>query len=241
MYKAIDFLGIKVSAITKEEVVDKILEFAFSDRHRIITYIDAHCVNISFADPEYREILKQTDLVCAGGKGVVWASKLFTHLLPERVNSLDFFDRLVEGLIEKKVKIYLLGGRQDVVKKTEEILKERGIGVIGSRSGFFDRNEETEIIQEINALRPDILIVGMGVPKQEKWIYGHLDELNTNLAWAVGAAFDYLSGYRKRAPRWMINWGVEWLYRLCQEPKKLWKRYLFGNPLFIYRVLKCRF
>jgi len=240
MYKAIDFLGIKVNAITKEEVVDKILEFALTDKHRIITYIDAQCVNIFFRDPEYKKIIKKMDLVCAGGVGVVWASKLFRNSLPERVNSLDYFDRLAEGLIEKKIKIYLLGGKPGVVQKAVDELKKRfsNLVIVGFHHGFFNEEQEDNIIKEINVLKPNILVVGMGVPRQEKWMYKQLNEADVNLFWAVGAAFNSLSGAFKRAPKWMISCGLEWLYRLYQEPNRLWKRYLVGNLVFIYRVLK---
>lgn len=240
MYKAIEFLGIKVSAITKEEMVEKILEFALTGRQKMITYLNAHCVNVSFTDFEYREILKAADLVYAGGKGVVWASRLLSSGLSERVNILDFFDKLAKRLKDEKVNIYLLGAQQDVVEKASEELKSRGLIITGFHNGFFHKTEERNIINEINALKPNILIVGLGIPKQEKWIYRHLNELDVNLCWGVGAVFNNLSGKLKRAPQWMIDYGLEWLYRLYQEPKRLWKRYLFGNLLFIYRILKWR-
>ena len=239
MYKAIDFLGIKVSAITKDEIVDKILEFALTGKFKTMTYVNAHCVNISFRDPEYKRILKEMDLVYAGGMGVVWASKLSNRTLVERVNILDFFDKLAERLKANKIKIYLLGAKADVVQKAKDMLKKSfSLEIVGYHSGFFNEEDELDIVREINILKPNILIVGMGVPKQEKWIYNHLNKLDVNLCWAVGAAFDWLSGYRKRAPRWMIECGFEWLHRLYQQPKRLWKRYLAGNPLFVYRVLK---
>ena len=131
-----------------------------------------------------------------------------------------------------------MGGELHIVKKAEEALKKKGLRIVGSRDGFFSKAEEKEIIREINALKPDILMVGMGMPKQEKWIHGHLHELDVHLCWGVGAAFDWFSGQRKRAPLWMINCGFEWLHRLYQQPKRLWKRYVFGNAVFIYRIVK---
>jgi len=238
MYKAIDFLGIEISAITKEEIVDKIIEFAFTGRQKMITYLNAHCVNVSFTDFEYREILKVTDLVYAGGQGVVWASRFLGALLPERVNILDFFDALTEELRKKQITVYLLGNKSDIVKKTEDALKSKGLKIVGSKCGFFNKDEEVEIIKEINALQPNMLMVGMGISRQEKWIQAHIHELNVNLCWAVGAVFDWLSGQRKRAPQWMIKFGIEWVHRLCQQPKRLWMRYLVGNLVFIYHVLK---
>jgi len=238
MKKTVNFLDININAITRNEIADKILKFAVTDNPKFITYLNAHCVNISFVDSEYKKILQEADLVYVGGQGVVWASRFLGILLPERVNILDFFDMLVRKLREKGVTIYLLGGEKEIVKKTERVLKNKGLKIVGARDGFFDKREEGRIIQEINMLSPDILMVGMSVPKQEKWIYSNLAELNVNLCWAVGAAFDWLSGYRKRAPEWMVGSGLEWLHRLYQQPKRLWKRYLIGNGIFIYRMLK---
>lgn len=237
MDKKISFLGIKVNVLSKKDIVDLLLRFVKGDRRRTVFYLNAHCVNIACSDQEYHSILNKADLVYAEGQGVVWSSKFLGMPLPERTNILDFFDALAKELKDNKIKIYLLGETEDLVRKTEEILKNNGLQIVGSHDGFFDKIEEGEIIKEINILKPDILMVGMGVPKQEKWIYKHLDELNVNLCWAVGAAFEWLSGQRRRAPRWMIKYGLEWLHRLYQQPGRLWKRYLFGNVIFVYRIL----
>jgi len=238
MHCNINFLGIKVGALTLDEITREILDYAIRGKGRFITYINAHCVNVAFKDDEYKKILQKTDLVYTGGQGVIWAARLLGCPLPERVNILDFFDKLTPRIKEKKITIYLLGGTKEVVKSAQEKLKGFGLEVIGGRDGFFDETEEAEVIRGINILKPDILMVGMGVPKQEKWIYAHLKELDVHLCWAVGAAFDWLSGYRKRAPNWMIKWGLEWLHRLCQQPNRLWKRYLIGNIVFSCHVLK---
>lgn len=236
----IDFFDIKIGVLTLDEIVNKVLEFAVAEKHGFITYFNAHCLNVSFNDQEYKKILKSADLVYAGGQGIVWASRFLGTPLPERVNILDFFDMLVPELKNKNITIYLLGGMEGVVRNTEVELEKKGLKIIGKRNGFFDEKEDKDIVREINTLKPDILIVGMGVPKQEKWIYEHLEELDVNLCWGVGAAFEWLSGYRKRAPKWMVDFGLEWLHRLYQEPIRLWKRYVFGNIIFIYHVINWR-
>lgn len=238
MRKIIDFLGIEVGALAANDIVGKILEYALTGKCKFITYLNAHCLNTALIDNEYKRILQKADLVYAGGKGVVWAARFLGAPLPERLNILDFFDILVPGLRDRKISIYLLGGKDETVKKAEEALKSKGIRIIGSRDGFFAKSEEQGIIQEINSLKPNILMVGMGVPKQEKWIANNINTLNVNLCWAVGAVFDWLSGQRKRAPRWMIKSGLEWLHRLWQQPKRLWKRYLLGNFIFIHHIFK---
>ncbi|MBU4468310.1 MAG: WecB/TagA/CpsF family glycosyltransferase, partial [Candidatus Omnitrophica bacterium] len=215
----------------------KILEYALADKNKFITYLNAHCLNTALIDNEYKRILQKADLVYAGGQGVVWAARFLGAPLPERVNILDFFEILVPELKDRKITIYLLGGRKGTVKKTEEVLKSKGLRIVGSRDGFFAKSEERELLQEINSLKPNILMVGMGVPKQEKWIADNINALNVNLCWAVGAVFDWLSGQRKRAPCWMIKFGLEWLHRLWQQPERLWKRYLLGNFIFIRHIL----
>lgn len=239
MQKIVNFLDLKISALTSDEMFNIILEFAIAGNRKMITYLDVNCVNISFRDAEYRRILSQADIVHADGQGVVWGSKFLKKPLPERVNPLDFFDALLNIASKKSISFYLLGGKPDVIQNAVDKLKNKflNLKIIGFHHGYFDKEEE-EIIEEIKRLRPNILMVGMGVPKQEKWIYKHLDRLEVNLCLAVGGMFDILSDSLKRAPIWMIDGGLEWLYRLYQEPGRLWKRYLFGNFIFIYRILK---
>lgn len=232
------FSGLKINLLNRNDIINTLIEFAKGGRARTAFYLNAHCVNISFTDSEYKKILQKADLVYADGQSIVWAARFLGVPLPERVNIEDFFDDMIRILKEKEITIYLLGGRLNTVKKTEYMLINKGLKVAGSCHGFFDKNEEVEIIKEINVLHPDILMVGLGVPKQEKWIQEHMHELNTNLCWAVGAAFDWLSGSRKRTPRLIVKCGLQWLCRLCRHPKGLWKRCLIGNPIFVYRIFE---
>ncbi len=241
LIKKISFLGISVAVLNRKEIVDVILEFAKGNRVRTAFYINAHCINIARADKEYRDILNKADLVYAGGQGVVWSARFLGCPLSQRVNIIDFFDLLVERLIEKEISIYLLGASQDVVKKAAQELRNKGLKIAGYRDGFFEPDEEKEVIREINNLRPDILLVGMGVPKQEKWIYRHRQELNTNLCWAVGGAFDLFAGRFRKTPAWISSCGLEWLYLGLQSPRRLVKRYLLGNFRFIFYTLKYKF
>ena len=238
MKDKISLAGVKIHSITRKQAVDILLDFSKRSFRRTACYVNAHCINTACYDKEYRDIQNKFDLVYAGGQGVVWASRFFGIPLPERVNILDFFDRLLEGLMEKRITVYLLGGKPEVVRKAGETLKKKGLNVVGSMHGFFDKQEEMSIIREINELRPDILMVGMGVPKQEKWIFSHLNELQVNLCWAVGGVFRIFSGELKRAPCWISNYGLEWLYLGLQDSKRLLGRYLFGNLIFVFNILR---
>ena len=242
MNKTIDFLGIKVNALTKDELVRKILEFSVIGRHKMITYLNAHCLNIAFKDEEYKRILNLSDVVYADGIGVVLVSKFLGNPLPERVNIFDFFDLLFREITNRKLGLYFLGAKEITVRKAVDNLKKKfsSIMVLGFHHGYFQDIEEREIIDEINNLKPNILIIGMGVPKQEKWAYYHLNKLEVSLCWMAGGMFENLSGALKNPPKWISHIGFQWLYRLFQEPKRLWRRYLIGNFIFVYRILKWR-
>jgi N-acetylglucosaminyldiphosphoundecaprenol N-acetyl-beta-D-mannosaminyltransferase len=232
--------GIGVNSLTKEEIVGTLIGLASGTAPKTAFYLNAHCVNVASSDPGYREILAAADLVYAGGAGVVWASRFLGQPLPERVNILDFFDRLAKEMRSRGIRLYLLGGEDSTVQGAAAALRAKGVTVAGAHSGFFDREEDAAIIEQINAAKPDILMVGMGVPKQEKWINAHRRDLDVRLFWGVGAAFDWLSGQRSRAPQWMIAGYLEWLHRLFQQPLRLWKRYLIGNAVFLWRVAAWR-
>jgi len=239
--RKLDFLGIKINILTKNGLVEKILEFALSGKRKTITYLNAHCVNVAFNDREYKKLLNLSDIIHADGMSIIWASLFLGRPLPERVNISDFSDKLFKKMIEKRINLYFLGSKEEVVRRAVENLRKkyRLISVVGFHHGYFTDLEEKEIIKEINGLRPNILIIGMSVPKQEKWIFKHLNELEVNLYWSAGSGmFDNLSGSVKDAPRWMAHIGLEWLHKLCQEPGRLWKRYLIGNFLFVHRVLE---
>ena len=238
MKKKIPFLGIRINPLRREEIVSELLDLAQSPLSSTACYLNAHCVNVASRDQEYREILNQADLVYAGGQGVVWAARFLGKPLPERVNILDFFPDLVRGLKEHKITLYLLGSRAEVVKKAEKALKDLGVLVLGSRQGFFALQEEEEIIREINRLAPDILMVGMGVPAQEKWLARNRAALQVPLCWAVGGFFDVFAGRWQRAPGWVSRGGLEWLWLGLQGPKRLLSRYLPGNIIFIFRALE---
>lgn len=238
MEKTIDLLGIGVNRLNVDEFLRCILQYAVFEKRKFVTYLNAHCFNLAIKDKKYRQILSISDIVYPDGISIVWAARILGYSLPERVNAADFFERFCKEAQDRKISLYLLGGSENTIKKAIERLKANypRLKVRGSYNGYFSEDEEIKIIDEINRQRPNILIVGLGAGKQEKWIFRNLNKLDVNVVWAVGGLFNLLSGELKRAPRWMINGGLEWLFRLYQEPRRLWHRYLIGNFIYIYRV-----
>lgn len=236
--KKINLLGARMDALNDEEFIERIVAFASSGRRKTILYMNANNFNISFRDKEYRKIISLADLVYADGQIIVWISRLLGVPLPGRLNAADFFDKFCSRAQENKLRLFFLGGEDGAVKEAVANLKTRfqDLDISGFADGYFHHKTEEGVIEEINRVSPHVLIVGLGVPKQEKWIYEHIDNLDVNALWAVGGLFNLLSGRHKRAPLWMRKLGFEWVFRLCQEPSRLWKRYVIGNPVFLFRV-----
>ncbi len=231
-------LGIEVDSLTTEEFLQRLEEFIASGKPHHVAYLNADCVNKCWSNVAYREAVSNADLVYADGMGVVWASRVFDRPLPERVNAGDLLPQLCELASEKQYKIYLLGGEDGIAQKSAERLSSEypQLQIVGYHHGFFDEDQEKEIIDDIRSAQPDILLVGTGAPLQELWIRERLEELNVPVAWGVGGLFDYCAEKFSRAPSWMREAGFEWLYRLLLEPRRLWRRYILGNIIFTFRV-----
>jgi N-acetylglucosaminyldiphosphoundecaprenol N-acetyl-beta-D-mannosaminyltransferase len=185
-------------------------------------------------------------LVFCDGAGVMLGARLLGHHIPERITYADWIWQLAEFAEPRGFTFFFLGARPGVADKAAASLKARypALRVVGTHHGYFDKTpgsaENEAVIEQINAVKPNILIVGFGMPLQERWLRDNWDHIDANVALTGGAVFDYVSGELQRAPRWMTDNGLEWLGRLLIEPRRLWKRYLIGNPLFIWRVLKQR-
>jgi len=231
-------LGVDIDSLTSEEFLNRIDEFVRSGAPHQVAYLNADCLNQCWSNRTYRDALSTSELVYADGMGVVWASRLFGHPLPERLNANDLLPAFCVRAEEKEHRIFLLGGEDGIAEKTARELKSQypRLQIVGYHHGYFTEVEEPEVIRTIQSSKPDILIVGMGAPKQELWIRKHLKNLGVPVAWGVGGLLDYTAKGLRRAPVWMRKVGMEWLWRLCLEPRRLWKRYLLGNILFTFRV-----
>ncbi len=236
-------LGVKISEISLPELLAHITIRLNSITKIVISNANIHALNLAYELPWFREFLNNSDLVFCDGVGVQLGARLLGQRLPQRFTPPDWLGRLAALCAERGFSIYLLGARPGVAEKAAARLREAcpALQVAGCRHGYFDKTagsaENEAVVAEINRLRPDILLVGFGMPLQERWLAENLQRLEVRVALPVGAAFDYVSGETRRAPRWMTDHGLEWLGRLIIEPRRLWKRYLLGIPLFFWRVL----
>jgi N-acetylglucosaminyldiphosphoundecaprenol N-acetyl-beta-D-mannosaminyltransferase len=209
-----------------------------------VLYANVHVLNTAWADPDLCAILNHADLVYCDGAGVALGARLLGHRLPGRTTGADWIEPLCQACAQQGLLLYFLGGQPGVAERAARRLQARhpGLRVAGAHHGYLaDPQVCQAAVAAVNAARPDILLVGMGTPTQEKWIAAHRAELRVPVVWAVGALFDFVAGVQPRGPRWMLDNGLEWLYRLWSDPRRLWHRYLIGNPLFVARVLRQRF
>jgi N-acetylglucosaminyldiphosphoundecaprenol N-acetyl-beta-D-mannosaminyltransferase len=200
-------------------------------------------VVLSKNNKEFATICNNADLVLPDGLPIVWASKLLRPRLPQRIAGPDFMGEFCGICAQNGYSMFLLGGRSDYLNSLVENLKKAHprIQISGAYSppfGEWDENENRKIIKMINDSHADVLWVGVSTPKQDYWIYENKNQLKTKVAIGVGAAFDFHSGRVKRAPIWMQKNGLEWLFRLLQEPRRMWKKYLVTNLLFISLIAK---
>jgi N-acetylglucosaminyldiphosphoundecaprenol N-acetyl-beta-D-mannosaminyltransferase len=191
-------------------------------------------------DMELKESIVNCDIINADGQAIVWASRLFNTPLPERVAGIDLMESLVKLSAKKKYKIFFLGAKEEIVNTVVNFYSnEYGKDIIaGYRNGYFKKEEEQNVARQISDSNADILFVAMSSPKKEIFLNTYKDLIQTPFIMGVGGSFDVVAGHVKRAPLWMQKSGLEWFYRVIQEPRRMWKRYLFGNSEFIYLVLK---
>ena len=221
---------------TMDEALQKIDNLVKSKKAHHAAFINAHCLNIAYKDKAYKQVLDECAVVFADGIGAKIGAAMLGSKVEENVNGTDMFPLLAQ----KPYRIYLFGGSPEVAKTA--LAKSRAIGgkaeFVGCADGFFKEKSEEEVFAELSELKPDLVLVAMGVPKQEMWINANLQRLPGCTAIGVGGLLDFVSERIPRAPMWMRQANIEWCFRLYQEPTRLFKRYIIGNPLFIARVFK---
>lgn len=237
----VNFYGVNLNLIDTSEMLKK-CEYALKENStKTVFFLNAHYFNIACKDKEYKEVLNKCDLLLNDGIGIRLGLKFKGLSEKENMNGTDLIPKIIADLYNKNV--YLLGGAEGVAEKATEKIKENlvDVNVVGWNNGFFDKEEEEKIINEIVNKNVEVLIVGMGAPLQEKWIYNNLDKLNgVKLVVAGGAILDFISGKVSRAPRWVRKLNMEWFYRLLLEPKRLFERYVIGNFRFFINIYRNR-
>ena len=236
-----DILGCPVDQMTLRQCLDYFEDVLRDGRQCHIVVVNAAKVVKARSDDDLRAVINEADIIGADGVPIVWASRMLGQPLPGRVNGTDLMHGLFEESAKKGWRLYLLGAKASVIKTVVENLRKQQptINIVGYRHGYFDSpDDEIAAVAEINAARPDVLLLGFGTPMKEKWVKRHKQQLDVPIIHGVGGSFDIVGGLTKRAPVWMQDSGLEWLYRLMQEPGRMWRRYLSTNTVFIWLVLR---
>ncbi len=230
-------LGVPVHTCTFQEALNTLLAFLNEERPHTCYTPNPEMIMAAQKDPQFMETLKNGSLVVPDGIGVVLASRFTKLKMKERVAGCDLVQALFKQAATRPMTVYLLGGAPQVCPLAKKRIEAQypGVTVVGFHHGYFDTNAEQLIVEDIQRLRPDILLAGLGFPKQEKWIATHCNQLPVRLLMGVGGTLDVLAGTVKRAPRLFQKLGLEWLYRLLKQPQRIGR--MLQLPLFMLYVI----
>jgi N-acetylglucosaminyldiphosphoundecaprenol N-acetyl-beta-D-mannosaminyltransferase len=237
------FFNLDIHVTDQEKVLIQCGDILNSNETKTLFFLNAHCFNVAQKDSQYADALKETDILLNDGIGLKIASFFTSVRFQENLNGTDLIPKIIALASQNGKNVFFFGGKPGIAKKAAKNVKSKfpDINISGTHSGYFESNEERLLLQEIDSLKTDLLIVGMGVPKQEIWIKNNKKHLkNVKLIIAGGAIIDFLSEEIERAPLWMRKTGLEWVYRLILEPRRMWKRYLVGNLVFFYHILRLK-
>lgn len=242
----INILGMEIDNVTFEDVIQKVIDKVETNTlSYVVTPNVDHIISIQ-KDESLKTIYKNAFLVLPDGVPLLWAARFLGTPFKEKISGADLFPEICRLAEEKEYKIFLLGGLENVARKAAMVLRKRypQIKIVGTYTPPFgfenDEDESNRIVLMIRNVKPNILFIGCGAPKSEKWIWKYKDIIRVPLIFSVGGTFDFVSGRIKRAPRWMQKIGLEWFWRLYQEPKRLWRRYLINDMPFFWLILKQR-
>ncbi|MEZ4736421.1 MAG: WecB/TagA/CpsF family glycosyltransferase [Caldilineaceae bacterium] len=236
-------LGTQLSLYDNQQMLAYIRDAVQHQQKVTILSGNVYSFNLAFEQEWLRAFFNQANIVRLDGAGVRLGGQLLGYRPPTRMTWADFAWELAEFAEQHGFTLYFLGARPGVAQRAAERLTARfpNLQIVGTDHGYFNKEpgstESTQVIQKLNQAKPQIVVIGFGMPVQERWLSHYRNQINAEVVMTGGAVFDYISGELQRAPRWMTDHGMEWLGRLLIEPRRLWKRYILGNPLFFWRIL----
>jgi N-acetylglucosaminyldiphosphoundecaprenol N-acetyl-beta-D-mannosaminyltransferase len=247
-FERLDILGVQLTLCDPPAVLHYIRHLIHHHQQGMVLTLNVNAINLAQQNLWLRVFFNTSDVILMDGAGVKLGAKLLGYDIPyQHIGMMDFIWDIAELALQTDARLFLLGGLPGVAEEAAAVLKGRvpHLTIVGTHHGYFDKHpdhpENQAVIAQINHLQPHILLVGFGMPLQEKWLRENHHQLQINVAITCGGLFDFLSGRKHRPPRWMTNLYLEWLGRLLTEPRRLWRRYVLGNPLFLWRILKQRF
>ena len=244
--EVVNLLGVRVCTLSVESLVNFVTRTILAKGKARAVYVNIYAINLAQEFAWFRDFFNNSEVAYCDGFGVKWGARLLGLQIPYRYSPPDWITLLVAECARQRFSLYLLGAHPGIAEKVAELLNQQftDLNIVGTHHGYFDKSpdsvENKAVLQTINATRPDILLVGLGMPLQERWLMENWDCIEAKFTLPVGAGLDYLAGELPRAPHWMTDHGLEWLGRLIIEPRRLWRRYLLGNPRFLWLVLKQR-
>ena len=234
--KKVAILDVNVDSVKMTEAIDIVEKLMDAKKPSFIATANAEMIMMADQDEELKRILNHADLVVPDGAGTVWAARHLGVPMPERVAGYDLTQHLLARAPQTKKRVFFFGSAPGVAAKAKIKAESEypGIQIVGLRDGYFKKEQEQDIIDQIKNARPDLLLAALGVPKQEKWLYEHLQELNVPVSIGVGGTLDVMAGVMKRAPLWMQKAKLEWLFRGLLQPKRIGR--LIALPRFVIKV-----
>jgi N-acetylglucosaminyldiphosphoundecaprenol N-acetyl-beta-D-mannosaminyltransferase len=240
-FQSFRLLSVRLDDIDEHDLEQEILDSAVRHERKIFAYLNIHAVNEALRDHRLANILDRADVAYCDGEGVRLGARLLGKQISPRIVLTYWGWELCAVCASQGLSVFLLGATTDSSQKAVAELRRRfpGLVIAGSHHGYFEKvgPENDRVVELINSSRPDILFVGFGLPLQEYWIEENAERISAGAILPCGSMIDYMSGLRSVAPAWMTRNGLEWMYRLLQEPRRLWRRYLIGNPLFLVRII----
>ncbi|WP_158847886.1 WecB/TagA/CpsF family glycosyltransferase [Algibacter sp. L1A34] len=227
--------------IVKNKIFSQPVSEIKTDSKCFINTINAYSFCMAKKDAHFAEVLNTSDILLPDGTSIVLASKLLGGKKIKKIAGWDIHQYLLSESHLKGLKVFYLGASESTLaliknRVSQEFPKVKLASYSPPYKATFNKEDNSEMIAQVNAFSPDILFIGMTAPKQEKWGHEYKEKLHTSVICSIGAVFDFYAGTVNRAPKWILNLGMEWLYRLVKEPKRMWRRYLVGNTKFVYYV-----